>query len=106
MALVPDMELLESSASDARTAHSAMAAAAGSGRKQGPAPKLTDRNATTTVRIAAPQVSINDDPYADLMPEPDAPEASIAPTLAATPRQAAPPPRPAPPPPQALQPAK
>ena len=105
MALVPDMELLESSAIDARSAHSAMAAAAGSGRKQGPAPKLTDRNATTTVRIAAPQVSINDDPYADLMPEPDAPGAPIAPTPAATPRQAAPPPRPAPAPP-AVQPAR
>ncbi|HEV2704157.1 MAG TPA: hypothetical protein VGV09_21210, partial [Steroidobacteraceae bacterium] len=70
MALVPDMELLETSKSDALSAHAAMAAAAGSGRKQGPTPKLTDRSsATATVRTVAPQAPINDDPYADLMPE-------------------------------------
>ncbi len=121
MALVPDMELLESSAIDARTAHSAMAAAAGSGRMQGPAPKLTDRNTPTKVRIAAPQNSINDDPYADLMPEPDSFEAPatgvraipaagllapIAPAPAATARQAAAPRQPAPPAPPAVQPAR
>lgn len=105
MALVPDMDLLESSASDARTAHNAMAAAAGSGRKQLPTPKLTDRNTATTVRIAAPRASISDDPYADQMPELDIveapaagvrsiPEANlqvpVAPMPAATPRPAPP----------------
>jgi hypothetical protein len=119
MALVPDMELLETSAIDARTAHSAMAAAAGSGRKQLPTPKLTDRNATTTVRIAAPKTGISDDPYADLMPELDSPEAPttgvrtipdvnlqvpVAP-VPAVPRQTAPPPKPpAPAPAQPVQP--
>jgi hypothetical protein len=108
MALVPDMELLETSTIDARAAHSAMAAAAGSGRKQGPAPKLTDRHTATTVRIAAPQASVNDDPYAHLMPELEsfeAPTASVraipdanfqVPAPIATPNQAAPPARPAP----------
>jgi hypothetical protein len=105
MALVPDMELLESSAIDARTAHTAMAAAAGSGRKQPPTPKLTDRNSTTTVRIAVPKSAISDDPYADQMPELDIVEAPttgvrtipdanlqvpVTPIPAATPRQAAP----------------
>jgi hypothetical protein len=118
MALVPDMELLETSAIDARTAHSAMAAAAGSGRKQGPAPKLTDRNTATTVRLAAPQASISDDPYADLMPEeafeaPTAgvraiPEANLqVPSPVAAPRQAAPPAKPsAPAPGPVIQPAR
>jgi hypothetical protein len=111
MALVPDMELLESSAIDARTAHTAMAAAAGSGRKQLPPPKLTDRNTATTVRIAAPKTTVSDDPYADLMPELDSVEAPMtgvrtipdanlqvpaAPLPAATPRQAAPARTPAP----------
>lgn len=68
-ALIPDMELLESSASDALTAHNAMAAAAGSGRTSTPAPKLTDRATATTVRIASPKATIIDDPYADQMPE-------------------------------------
>ncbi|MEJ0005907.1 MAG: hypothetical protein WDM77_05835 [Steroidobacteraceae bacterium] len=63
------MELLETSATDALTARSAAAAAAGSGRKSSPAPKLTDRNTATTVRIAAPKTTISDDPYADQMPE-------------------------------------
>ena len=69
LALLPDMELLETSATDALTARSAAAAAAGSGRKSNPAPKLTDRNTATTVRIAAPKATISDDPYADQMPE-------------------------------------
>jgi hypothetical protein len=109
MALVPDMELLESSASDARTAHNAMAAAAGSGRKQVAPPKLTDRNATTTVRIAAaPQAPVNDDPYADLMPEleieaPTAavraiPDAALQPPPAPRPQASAPAPQPTKPP--------
>ena len=55
MALVPDMELLETSTSDALTAHAAMAAAAGSGRKRGPTPKLTDRHTATTTRTAVPK---------------------------------------------------
>jgi hypothetical protein len=118
MALVPDMELLETSASDARTAHSAMAAAAGSGRKTGPTPKLTDRSTATTVRLAVPQATISDDPYADLMPE-EAFEAPIAavrmipeanlqvPSPAAAPRQAAPPANPpAPTPAPVTQPAR
>ncbi len=120
MALVPDMELLESSAIDARTAHTAMAAAAGSGRKQAPPPKLTDRNTTTTVRIAVPQATISDDPYADLMPDVDTVEAPTAavrtipdatlplPVIAppaAAPRQPATRPQ-TPPPTPAAQPAK
>src|ERR1700759_678484 len=69
MALVPDMELLESSAIDARTAHAAMAAAAGSGRRPTPAPKLSDQQSAPAARIVTPTTGINDDPYADLMPE-------------------------------------
>ncbi len=68
LALIPDMELLETSAIDARTTQAAIAAAAGSGRKTVATPKLTDYTATT-VRIAAPKATISDDPYADLMPE-------------------------------------
>src|SRR5580692_6030816 len=66
-ALIPDMELLEAGAIDARTTQAAIAAAAGSARKPVATPKLTDQ--TATVRIAAPKVVISDDPYADLMPE-------------------------------------
>jgi len=66
-ALIPDMELLEAGAIDARTTQAAIAAAAGSARKPVATPKLTDH--TATVRIAAPKVVISDDPYADLMPE-------------------------------------
>jgi hypothetical protein len=69
LALVPDMELLETSASDALTAHSAATATAGSGRRSGPTPTLTDRNTATTVRMAAASSTIIDDPYADQMPE-------------------------------------
>jgi hypothetical protein len=68
-ALIPDMELLEAGAIDARTTQAAIAAAAGSGRKPSAAPKLSDRATATTVRIAAPRPVISDDPYADLMPE-------------------------------------
>ena len=68
-ALIPDMELLEAGAIDARTTQAAIAAAAGSGRKPSAAPKLNDRATATTVRIAAPRPVISDDPYADLMPE-------------------------------------
>jgi hypothetical protein len=71
LALIPDMELLENSAIDARLTQAAIAAAAGSGRKSAAAPKLTDRHTATTLRMTAPQVLISDDPYADLMPEPD-----------------------------------
>ncbi|HEY4340417.1 MAG TPA: hypothetical protein VGM97_10770 [Steroidobacteraceae bacterium] len=69
LALIPDMELLETSAIDARTTQAAIAAAAGSGRKTVAAPKLSDQATATTVRMAAPKVNISDDPYADLMPE-------------------------------------
>ncbi len=69
LALVPDMELLETSAIDARTAHTAVASALGSGRKPGVAPKLTDQKTATTIRAAVPKTTVSDDPYADLMPE-------------------------------------
>jgi hypothetical protein len=68
-ALIPDMELLEAGAIDARTTQAALAAAAGSGRKPVAAPKLTDQPTATTARIAASKAVGNDDPYADLMPE-------------------------------------
>ena len=68
LALIPDMELLETSAIDARTTQAAIAAAAGSGRKTVATPKLTDHTATT-IRMAVPKATISDDPYADLMPE-------------------------------------
>ncbi len=69
LALIPDMELLETSALDARTTQAAIAAAAGSGRSSAPAPKLTARDTAATARIATPKPVISDDPYADLMPE-------------------------------------
>ncbi len=111
MALVPDLELLETSAIDARSAHTALAAAAGSGRKPGIAPKLSDQKAAATVRIHAPNAGISDDPYADQMPELEAfessgsgtrtiPELQAASTAAAKPAvstpRAAPPPAKAP----------
>jgi hypothetical protein len=106
-ALVPDMELLESSASDALAAHAAMAASLGSSRKSTPAPKLTDRNTVTTVRMEAPKATISDDPYADLMPElEDAPAPVPAPRPVASARiPPAAAPRPQPPPPRAPAPA-
>jgi hypothetical protein len=81
-ALVPDMELVEAGAIDARTTQAAIAAAAGSGRKPVTPPKLTDH--TATARIAAPKVVISDDPYADLMPELE-PFDDLAPTSRAIP---------------------
>lgn len=69
LALIPDMELLETSASDARTAHSEFAAQAGSGRKSGAAPKLIEPLPASAQRTVAPRPVINDDPYAALMPE-------------------------------------
>jgi hypothetical protein len=78
LALVPDMELLESSTIDAFSAQSAAAAAAGSGRNRGPTPKLTDQKAATAVRTAAASTRIHDDPYADLMPELEALEDTAA----------------------------
>ena len=68
-ALIPDMELLEAGAIDARTTQAAIAAAAGSGRNPVAAPKLSDQNTAPTVRIAVPKAVSSDDPYADLMPE-------------------------------------
>jgi hypothetical protein len=70
-ALIPDLELLEAGAIDARTAQAAIAAAAGSGRKPVATPKLTDHSTATTVRIAATKAVGSDDPYAHLMPEPE-----------------------------------
>src|SRR5665213_1234564 len=105
LALVPDMELLESSTIDAFSAQSAAAAAAGSARRRSPTPKLTDQNAATTVRSVAANTTIHDDPYADLMPELEALEdttaftrtipqmsASVAATATAKPPIPAPPP--------------
>src|ERR1700733_3582550 len=68
-ALIPDMELLEAGAIDARTTQAAIAAAAGSGRNPVAGPKLSDQNTATTMRIAVPKAVSSDDPYADLMPE-------------------------------------
>lgn len=68
-ALIPDLELLEAGAIDARTTQAAIAAAAGSGRNQVAAPKLTDHGTAATARMAAPKPVRSDDPYADLMPE-------------------------------------
>lgn len=76
LALIPDMELLESSALDAHAAHIALAASA-SGRKAAQAPTLTQPGTAATVRIPAPTSVINDDPYADLMPEPESYEATV-----------------------------
>ncbi len=76
LALVPDMELLENSTIDALSAQSAAAAAAGSGRMAGAAPKLSDQKAASTARLQVPKSSISDDPYADLMPELEAFEAA------------------------------
>ncbi len=74
LALIPDMELLETSALDAHAAHIALAASA-SGRKTA-APMLTDP-AAATVRTEAAAAVINDDPYADLMPELEAYEQTV-----------------------------
>jgi hypothetical protein len=69
LALIPDLDLLESSTIGARTA-SAAPAAASSNRKPSQTPVLSDRNAATATRqTSKPQ--INDDPYADLMPDPE-----------------------------------
>ncbi len=117
MALVPDLELLETSEIDARTAHTAVAAAAGSGRKPSITPKLSDQHTATTVRIHAPKAAISDDPYADLMPELEAfesagsgtrtiPELQSAPAPVTKPRPAAPPAAPAAAPRAAPPPAK
>jgi hypothetical protein len=76
LALIPDMELLESSALDAHAAHIALAATA-SGRKAAPAPTLSKPGTPATVRTPAPNSVSNDDPYADLMPEPEAYEATV-----------------------------
>jgi hypothetical protein len=96
MALVPDLELLETSESDARTTHTAVAAAAGSGRKPSITPKLSDQKTATTARLLAPKAAISDDPYADLMPELEAFEASGSGTRTIPELQSAPTPAPAP----------
>jgi hypothetical protein len=76
-ALIPDLDLLESSTIGARTAAAAPAAAAN--HKSGPPPVLSDGNAATATRQTS-KAQINDDPYADLMPDPE--------TLAAVPTPA------------------
>ena len=67
LALIPDMDLLETSAIDAREAHIALAASASGRNTTGP----TLTAPVTAARQRAPVSSpvINDDPYADLMPE-------------------------------------
>jgi hypothetical protein len=88
------MELLETSALDAHAAHIAIAASA-SGRKAA-GPRLSDSVTATTVRIQAAAPVINDDPYADLMPELEA-YAQTPPVVqpVPVPVPVAPPPRPA-----------
>lgn len=76
LALIPDMELLETSTVNARAAHSA-GAATGSGRKPGATPTLTDPRPATAVRSQPSNPVISDDPYADLMPEPEALQETI-----------------------------
>jgi hypothetical protein len=74
LALIPDLDLLESSTIGARTASAAPAAAAApSNRKPAPTPVLSSRSATA----AQPTSKINDDPYADLMPDPEAHDAAV-----------------------------
>jgi hypothetical protein len=92
LALIPDMELLESSALDAHAAHIALAASA-SGRKAATAPTLTKPGTAATVRIQAPNPVINDDPYADLMPELEAYEATVPVARTVPPLRAVPPPK-------------
>jgi hypothetical protein len=91
LALIPDMEHLESSALDAHAAHIALAASA-SGRKAATAPTLTRPGTAATVRIPALNPVISDDPYADLMPELEAheetvPVARTVPPVRAVPRR-------------------
>jgi hypothetical protein len=88
LALIPDMELLETSALDAHAAHIAIAASA-SGRKSA-APALSEPATATTVRMQAPSPVINDDPYADLMPELEAYQEPV-PVARPVPRPMAPP---------------
>jgi hypothetical protein len=76
LALIPDMELLESSALDAHAAHIALAASA-SGRKAAPAPTLTKPGTAATVRTPTPNPVGIDDPYADLMPDLEAYEDTV-----------------------------
>jgi hypothetical protein len=98
-ALIPDMELLETAAVDAREAHLALADSA-SGRKAAAA-TLVDSVSAAPVRPRSSAPVINDDPYADLMPDPQTPEEPPtpprAPPAAPTPAKpvAPPPPRPA-----------
>jgi hypothetical protein len=76
LALIPDMELLETSAEDALAAHVAVAASA-AGRKPDTTPTLTTADSAATLRVQAMKPVINDDPYADQMPELDAYAATI-----------------------------
>jgi hypothetical protein len=95
LALIPDMELLESSALDAHAAHLALAASA-SGR-EGAGPRLTDATepgAAATVRTQTATPVINDDPYADLMPELEAYGQSVPVTPPVPPVQTVPSPKP------------
>ena len=88
LALIPDLDLLESSTISARTAAAAPAASpATTNRKPAPTPVLSDRNATATRQTSKPR--INDDPYADLMPDPEAYDAAVptTPPVAAIPER-------------------
>ncbi|HTV78086.1 MAG TPA: hypothetical protein VMF03_07510 [Steroidobacteraceae bacterium] len=75
LALIPDMELLESSALDAHAAHIAFAASA-SGRKATHSPTLSDPT-TPSTRNPVSVAVVNDDPYADLMPDLEAFEDTV-----------------------------
>ncbi len=69
LALIPDMELLETSAIDARITRAAIAAAAGSSRKPVAAPVLNKPTASANPPVPSSTALVSDDPYADLMPE-------------------------------------
>ncbi len=92
LALVPDMDLLESAASDA-LANSSLRAA-GSNRKATVTPILSDRSVAATASVQALKSGCNDDddPYAALMPEAEERE-EAAPVVRSGP-QLTPPPKP------------
>jgi hypothetical protein len=112
LALVPDMDLLEAAASDALTNPSSKPT--GSNRKATVTPILSDRNADAATTQALSSGFNHDDPYAALMPEPEAaeeaaPAARSSPKIMPPPKpvtapQRAPQSAPAAPPPQAAKP--
>ena len=82
LALIPDMELLETLGTRrARGAHCDCRLGV---RSQDGAPLLSDPVRPTTVRTQAATAVINDDPYADLMPELEAYEEPVPPARPVT----------------------